>query len=60
MGGAAKAPGGPEDKVEATAPEFSGPAIFTALQEQLRLRLEPQKDGVGVFVVDHAEEPAAN
>jgi uncharacterized protein (TIGR03435 family) len=42
------------------APADPGPTIFTALEEQLRLRLRPGKAPVDVIVVDHAEKPSAN
>jgi uncharacterized protein (TIGR03435 family) len=38
----------------------SGPSIFTAIQQQLGLRLQARKTPVDVLAIDHAERPSEN
>jgi uncharacterized protein (TIGR03435 family) len=40
--------------------ESAGPALTTALQQQLGLRLEPQKVPVLMFVIESAQKPVGN
>jgi uncharacterized protein (TIGR03435 family) len=37
-----------------------GPSLFTAIQEQLGLKLEASKGSVPILVIDHAEKPSEN
>jgi uncharacterized protein (TIGR03435 family) len=43
-----------------SAQNSESPSIFTAVQEQLGLRLESQTASVEVLVIDHVEKPDAN
>jgi uncharacterized protein (TIGR03435 family) len=46
----------PEDRMDSTAP-----TLFTALQEQIGLRLDSRKLAVDILVIDHAEKtPSGN
>jgi uncharacterized protein (TIGR03435 family) len=46
---------------EAAAPSpDSGPSIFTAIQEQLGLKLESARGPVQVLIIDHVEMPSEN
>jgi uncharacterized protein (TIGR03435 family) len=50
------------DELAGTAAEPSDapPPLFTAIQDQLGLKLEPSKGPVDTIVIDHIEEPTEN
>jgi uncharacterized protein (TIGR03435 family) len=50
----------PEISSPVGEPDTSAPSIFTAVQEQLGLKLESVKGPVSVLIVDHAEMPSSN
>jgi bla regulator protein blaR1 len=54
-------PGGPPGAgPEPPPPAADGPSIFTAIQEQLGLRLDSQKVPVETIVIDSVEKPSEN
>lgn len=51
---------GPSGPVPPSSSDAAYPPIFTAIQDQLGLKLEPAKGPVDVLVIDHVERPSAN
>jgi uncharacterized protein (TIGR03435 family) len=51
--------GGDGDGPAANPPESENPGLFTALQEQLGLKLEQKKGPLDLLIVDHSEKVAA-
>jgi uncharacterized protein (TIGR03435 family) len=54
-----KAPDGSSQRAD-PPPDATGPSLFTALQEQLGLRLQSSKGPVETIVIDHVEMPSEN
>lgn len=50
----------PPSAASPDAPRSDAPQLFTAIQEQLGLKLQREKSHVPVFVIDHVERPTEN
>jgi uncharacterized protein (TIGR03435 family) len=53
-------PSGPDGAADPPPPANAPPTLFTAIQEQLGLRLEASRGVVPAVVIEHIEEPSAN
>jgi len=50
----------PDSRPEEDPAAIEAPSIFTAVQEQLGLKLEPRKGTAEILVIDHIERPSEN
>ena len=53
-------PGAPEPQINGVPIDPNGPSLFTAVQEQLGLKLDSQRGPVKVLVIDRVEHPTEN
>jgi uncharacterized protein (TIGR03435 family) len=53
-------PGNAADPGNPASPPDLGPDLFAALQEQIGLKLSPDKSPVSFLIIDHVEKPTAN
>ncbi|HEX4006395.1 MAG TPA: TIGR03435 family protein [Acidobacteriaceae bacterium] len=54
------APGDKPPGADEGADDNTGPSIFTAVEDQLGLKLESQKAPLPLIVIDHVEQPSEN
>jgi uncharacterized protein (TIGR03435 family) len=57
---AQRPPGAPEPQINGVPIDPNGPSLFTAVQEQLGLKLDAQRGPVKVLVIDRVEHPTEN